>query len=271
MLCLPENVGFDELREAVRTQMPEYAEVIGGRSSRLDIGRRPIALFDLRRLIHLLRDEFTVEITGLYAAPEAVHRFAERELKLKLFSIEDDATPETLEPSARPQDGEVQQDEASETPALPGVTDLVSALQSDEDEGADTATAVSRTAGVEAGRRTLTVHRTLRSGAAVRFDGDITVFGDVNPGAEIIATGNILVLGTLKGLCHAGASGDESSFILGFDLQPTQIRIGRKIAIPAVQESSRTLQPQVATVADGRIVTAPYRGVISRKSGASNG
>jgi septum site-determining protein MinC len=111
-------------------------------------------------------------------------------------------------------------------------------------------------------RRTTTLHRTLRSGAVVRFDGDLYVFGDVNPGAQVIATGNIIVLGALKGVAHAGAAGDESTFIMAFDLRPTQIRIGRKIAVPPPRRSSTPPPPELATVCDGQIVIEAYRGKI---------
>ncbi len=110
------------------------------------------------------------------------------------------------------------------------------------------------------GRRTLTLHRTLRSGAVVRFDGDIVLFGDLNPGAQVIAAGNIIVLGNLKGLAHAGATGDEDAFILGFDLQPTQLRIARHIAIPPPRDVVQLgLQPELARIRHGSIAIEPYR------------
>jgi septum site-determining protein MinC len=112
----------------------------------------------------------------------------------------------------------------------------------------------------ETERRSCTLHRTLRSGAVVRFDGDLYVFGDVNPGAQVVATGNIMVLGALKGLAHAGAAGDEGSFILAFDLRPTQLRIGRKIAVPPPRRATTPPPSELATVQDGQIVIETYRG-----------
>ena len=57
---------------------------------------------------------------------------------------------------------------------------------------------------------TLLVRRTLRSGQRVRFDGNVVVLGDVNPGAEITARGDIVVMGWIRGLAHAGADGDDA-------------------------------------------------------------
>ncbi len=81
----------------------------------------------------------------------------------------------------------------------------------------------------------------------------------MNPGAEIIATGNVLVLGSLRGMVHAGASGDENAIILGFDLRPTQLRVGRKIAIAPNEDATSGTSPTVARVRDGKIVLDPYR------------
>ncbi|MEL6349676.1 MAG: septum site-determining protein MinC, partial [Myxococcota bacterium] len=75
---------------------------------------------------------------------------------------------------------------------------------------------------VDDGRpRVLSVGRTLRSGAAIRHRGDVLVYGDVNAGAEIVATGNIIVLGVLRGLAWAGSSGDQAAMIISLDLRPT--------------------------------------------------
>ncbi|HHO52482.1 MAG TPA: hypothetical protein ENK18_16845 [Deltaproteobacteria bacterium] len=111
-------------------------------------------------------------------------------------------------------------------------------------------------------RRTLPIHRTLRSGTQVRFDGDIHVYGDVNPGAQVVATGSILVMGALKGVAHAGAHGDERAFILAFDMRATQLRIARNIAIPPRRSAPSSLSPKIATVVDQQVKIARYKGRI---------
>jgi len=73
-------------------------------------------------------------------------------------------------------------------------------------------------------------HGGLRSGQTIKFDGSVVLMGDVNPGAEIIADGNIVVLGALKGMAHAGASGDTACFVSALAFQPTQLRIAHIIA-----------------------------------------
>ena len=70
---------------------------------------------------------------------------------------------------------------------------------------------------------------TLRSGQVLKCDTSIVIIGDVNPGAKIIAKGNIVILGSLKGNAYAGAAGDESCFVTALDMDPVQIKIGNVI------------------------------------------
>ena len=67
---------------------------------------------------------------------------------------------------------------------------------------------------------------TLRSGQRITYNGNVVVVGDVNPGAEIRAAGDIIVMGTLRGLAHAGVGGATDVAIVAFKLDPTQIRSG---------------------------------------------
>ena len=69
------------------------------------------------------------------------------------------------------------------------------------------------------------VNKTVRSGQRIEYDGDVLVIGDVNPDAYIIASGNIIVMGALRGIAHAGANGDETAIILALKLMPQQLRI----------------------------------------------
>lgn len=76
----------------------------------------------------------------------------------------------------------------------------------------------------------LLLTRTVRSGQVVRHHGHITLIGDVNPGAEVIAGGSVVVWGRLRGLVHAGALGNADTFICALELRPTQLRIAHLIA-----------------------------------------
>lgn len=74
------------------------------------------------------------------------------------------------------------------------------------------------------------ITRTIRSGQIIRHHGHVTVLGDVNAGAQIIAGGNVIVWGRLRGTVHAGALGDRAAIIGALELAPTQLRIADLIA-----------------------------------------
>ena len=73
------------------------------------------------------------------------------------------------------------------------------------------------------------VLNSLRSGQREEYQGSIVICGDVNYGAEIIAGGNIMVLGALRGLAHAGANGNTMAFISANFIDVTQIRIANLV------------------------------------------
>mgnify|MGYP000845049117 FL=1 len=73
-------------------------------------------------------------------------------------------------------------------------------------------------------------HRgSLRSGQKIEEDGSIVIIGDVNSGAEVVAADNIVVLGTLRGLAHAGAKGNTKAIIAAGKLDTVQLRIANII------------------------------------------
>jgi septum site-determining protein MinC len=76
----------------------------------------------------------------------------------------------------------------------------------------------------------MVIKRTVRSGQVIKHAGTIVILGDVNPGAELIAEGNVIVWGKLRGVVHAGASGDANATVGALSLAPTQLRIGTLIA-----------------------------------------
>jgi septum site-determining protein MinC len=103
----------------------------------------------------------------------------------------------------------------------------------------------------------LLTRRTLRSGQQLRHPGSIALIGDVNPGAEIVAGGDIIVWGKLRGTVHAGAMGDEGAQVCALDMQPTQLRIAQHIA-RSPEDRRRKPSPEVARVRKGQIVVESW-------------
>ncbi len=107
---------------------------------------------------------------------------------------------------------------------------------------------------------TLYVQRTLRSGQSLKSEGNIVIIGDVNPGAEVIAKGDITVWGVLGGIAQAGSDGNNYSRIRALKLHAIQLRIGDVFArrpdtvnIPYVQKTD-SFTPEEARVSKKHIV-----------------
>ena len=91
----------------------------------------------------------------------------------------------------------------------------------------------------------LFLNRTLRSGTRIEFAGHVVVMGDVNPGAEIVAEGNVVVWGRLRGMVHAGAKGNRDAVICALDFSPTQLRIAEEASLVS---QPRAQKPQVVRI-----------------------
>ena len=105
----------------------------------------------------------------------------------------------------------------------------------------------------ENGAKGVLFRRTLRSGGAIHSDGHVIVFGDVNPGAKVIAAGDIVVWGRLRGFAHAGARGDESAIVCALEMSPSQLRIADLFAA-APAGKGNGLGPAVARVRADKII-----------------
>jgi len=90
--------------------------------------------------------------------------------------------------------------------------------------------------------------RTLRSGTRIEFAGHVVVFGDVNPGAEIIAEGNVIIWGRLRGMVHAGSKGDVKAVICALDFSPMQLRIAEEVSATMEPHAQTKLRPQIARI-----------------------
>ncbi len=112
------------------------------------------------------------------------------------------------------------------------------------------------------GYQAILVRRTLRSGQSLRHPGHVVVIGDVNPGAEIVAGGDVVVWGRLRGTVHAGASGVDDAVVCALALAPMQLRISGYIARSPSSEPGQwqasIVVPEVASVQDGQIVVEPW-------------
>lgn len=135
----------------------------------------------------------------------------------------------------------------------------VSLEAEDETEEVETESAVTETTNVvvrPSAGGTMYLRQTLRSGQTVSHKGHLIIIGDVNPGAEVMAEGDITIWGSLRGIAHAGIGGNVDSEIRALNLQPIQIRIAHAIARapdkPRMNYSS-SHGPETARIVAGKI------------------
>ena len=106
---------------------------------------------------------------------------------------------------------------------------------------------------------TVLIKRTIRSGQRIKYPTNVVIMGDINPGAVVIAGGDIIVLGKLKGVVHAGADGSTEAEVMALKLQPTQLRIGSIISRPPDEgNKGDTFYPEKAYVRDGVIIVDKF-------------
>lgn len=107
------------------------------------------------------------------------------------------------------------------------------------------------------GEGAILVQRTLRSGFKISHPGHVVVIGDVNPGAEILAGGSVVVWGRLKGMVHAGMDGDEKAIVCAIELEPTTLRIaGYTFSMP---QKRGKVEPEIVSIQDGRVVAEAWK------------
>ncbi|MBH8551622.1 septum site-determining protein MinC [Nostocaceae cyanobacterium CENA357] len=94
---------------------------------------------------------------------------------------------------------------------------------------------------------TLYLETTVRSGTEIRHAGTVILLGDLNPGGIVVAEGDILVWGRLRGIAHAGAGGNSECLIMALQMEPTQLRIADAVA-RAPEKSPSQLYPEVAHI-----------------------
>lgn len=109
----------------------------------------------------------------------------------------------------------------------------------------------------ETDSKDLIIHRNLRSGQKVHSEGSVVIWGDVHESAEITAAGDIIVLGKLGGIAHAGYYGNDGSIVFALNLVPSQIRIGNRISRASDNEDKRPY-PEVAFLEEGNICVQEY-------------
>ncbi len=102
--------------------------------------------------------------------------------------------------------------------------------------------------------RALLIRRSVQAGQVVREKGTVVILGDIGPAAEVVAEGDVIVCGKLRGIAWAGSTGDESRFVAALIFVPTQIRIAGASLGTLKDMGKFSWLSQIARLRDGRIV-----------------
>ncbi|MCH9054638.1 septum site-determining protein MinC [Parathermosynechococcus lividus] len=114
---------------------------------------------------------------------------------------------------------------------------------------------IAATTDEEAAVSPLYLKTTLRSGMEICHGASVIVLGDVNAGASVIAAGDIIIWGRLRGVAHAGAKGNSRAWIMTLEMAATQLRIADFVA--RTPEPPSPPYPEVAYATDQGIQIAP--------------
>lgn len=110
------------------------------------------------------------------------------------------------------------------------------------------------------------VAKVIRSGQVLEIVGDLLLIGDVNPGGTVKATGNIFIMGALKGIAHAGCDGNDEAVIAASVMKPSQLRISDCInrAPDQVQDEENRVM-ECAYISDNQQIVVDRLQVLMRK------
>ncbi len=98
-----------------------------------------------------------------------------------------------------------------------------------------------------------TVAAIVRSGQTLEYDGHLLLLGDVNPGGVVRCTGDVYIIGALRGMAHAGSAGNEDAIIAASSMTPTQLRIADVISRPPDEWTSAEPYMEYAFLKDGKM------------------
>lgn len=216
LISLSPTESWQSVTDYLAARIDEQAEFFAGAYITVELGERPVPKYELSSLRALLE---------------------RRGLKLSLIRSASDTTRK----SALDLDLTTENNAAANLSSRSKIT---------------SAQGIQETAPVnpeETGTPGILFRRTLRSGRTIHSDGHVIVFGDVNPGAKVIAAGDIVIWGKLRGYVHAGASGDETAIVCALDMNPSQLRIAGHIVTSPPDKRTR-IMPEVALVRDNQII-----------------
>ena len=243
---IDDTEAIDQVIQGLRQYLVDHHGLWSRGAITVNVGRRMLSRKELSQIKHVLQVESGLTVTRFWCSPEDLEQSqGEKDEAATLHS------PPT-EPRVPPQ--------------------LVGPADQQPDESITAAPAIDesqRKSSAGRGRKAdaLFIKTTCRSGESIRYAGDVVVLADVNPGAEIVADGDVVVFGRLRGVAHAGAGGDTKATIIAHQLAGPKLQIGPYIGMqskPDQMDKSAESGAQIAYVRRRSIHVAPFAGRYAR-------
>jgi septum site-determining protein MinC len=219
LICIREDLEFESVLQQITEKLEQNSGFLGGAQISLDLGWRELSQQAFERLIEALGK---VELVGVLSTSLQTRTVAES-LGIKAI-IGRLGLAHHQGRRLRQEQREKAEAEASMAPppVEPAQAQTVAEAAPDTEQEQEA---------------TLYIKRTLRSGQKAVYPGNIVLWGDLNPGAELEADGDVLVLGTVRGRIHAGCNGNEEAQIYCQALHPTVVRIADGIWTGDIKEA----------------------------------
>lgn len=119
--------------------------------------------------------------------------------------------------------------------------------------------------------QTATISKVVRSGQVLEVKGNLLLLGDVNPGGTVVATGNIYIMGVLRGIAHAGSEGDQEAIISASKMEPSQLRIAEIVSRSPDTKDSENQEMECAYIGhDNKIAIERIQNIGKIRPGITN-
>ena len=254
---IDEYAPFDVVAAELKDYLAKQSSLWSKGDITMNVGQRILAREELAQLKSIIEANSGLKLTRFWFAPESLDG---GELKIEASPATTGAAANTT--AQPPAHNEIVLPEAQpETSAasINAVESIIEGLKSRHNKNG------ARNRNIT---EALFIKSTFRSGESLHHHGDVVVLADVNPGAEIRADGDIVVVGSLKGWVHAGASGDNKAVIIALELPSSRFQIGKYMGVAPVnarrQPKSSASGPQIAYVRSRTIHVAPFMGRFAR-------
>ena len=245
---IDDTVPLNDACRALREHLGRNRQLYSGGEVIANIGARLLRDDDQDRIRKVIESESGLSIRQFWCRPEILEQERQRIAHL----MEQQASIAGCHlPSADP--GEPAEPDEYHEASAPEVPGENSPAEPSADDGKD-----EYRVPVDIARGNL------RAGETRRFPGHAVILGNVNPGAQVIAEGDIIVFGGLRGQAHAGASGDITATILAMSIAYPVLRIADYSwhrdgpANGNARQSSDGNGPTLARASNGAIQVAPY-------------